>query len=197
MEKTCEIRKFIKPKELVDMFYGFIIENEIYNKYQKKLRKSRRGELGNVTYLINEASKAKTAEAYAKTPFYVLSFDDSEDFDYWIGDIMISWLSYLNEYLDSCNLKMKKILLLIRFLRENNITRKFKTKLMFEHSFYDDSEYSLIYLLKNSIVHEIDITTIIKFESYDEYRFWGNIQEKWEKFCGMKNIKISKNSFLC
>lgn len=197
MEKTCEIRKFIKPKELVDMFYGFIIENEIYNKYQKKLRKSRRGELGNVTYLINEASKAKTAEAYAKTPFYVLSFDDSEDFDYWIGDIMISWLSYLNEYLDSCNLKMKKIVLLIRFLRENNITRKFKTKLMFEHSFYDDSEYSLIYLLKNSIVHEIDITTIIKFESYDEYRFWGNIQEKWEKFCGMKNIKISKNSFLC
>lgn len=197
MEKTCEIRKFIKPKELVDMFYGFIIENEIYNKYQKKLRKSRRGELGNVTYLINEASKAKTAEAYAKTPFYVLSFDDSEDFDYWIGDIMISWLSYLNEYLDSCNLKMKKIVLLIRFLRENNITRKFKTKLMFEHSFYDDSEYSLIYLLKNSIVHEIDITTIIKFESYDEYRFWGNIQEKWEKFCCMKNIKISKNSFLC
>ena len=181
MEKNCDIRKIINPNELVDVFYGFVIENEIYNKYQKKLKKSRRGELGNVTYLINEVSKAKTAEAYAKTPFYVLSFDDGEDFDYWIGDIMISWLSYLNEYLDSCNLKMKKIALLIRFLRENNITRKFKTKLMFEHSFYDDSECSLIYLLKNSIVHEIDITTIIKFESYDEYRFWGNIQEKWEK----------------
>ena len=181
MEKNCDIRKSINPNELVDVFYGFIIENEIYNKYQKKLRKSRRGELGNVTYLINEVSKAKTAEAYAKTPFYVLSLDNGEDFDYWIGDIMISWLSYLNEYLDSCNLKMKKIALLIRFLRENNITRKFKTKLMFEHSFYDDSECSLIYLLKNSIVHEIDITTIIKFESYDEYRFWGNIQEKWEK----------------
>lgn len=194
MEKNCDIRKIINPNELVDVFYGFIIENEIYNKYQKKLRKSRRGELGNVTYLINEASKAKTSEAYAKTPFYVLSFDDGEDFDYWIGDIMISWLSYLNEYLDSCNLKMKKIVLLIRFLRENNITQKFKTKLMFEHSFYDDSECSLIYLLKNSIVHEIDITKIIKFESYDEYRFWGNIQEKWEKFI---HIKISKNSFLC
>lgn len=181
MEKNCDIRKIINPNELVDVFYGFIIENEIYNKYQKKLRKSRRGELGNVTYLINEASKAKTSEAYAKTPFYALSFDDGEDFDYWIGDIMISWLSYLNEYLDSCNLKMKKIVLLIRFLRENNITRKFKTKLMFEHSFHDDSECSLIYLLKNSIVHEIDITKIIKFESYDEYRFWENIQEKWEK----------------
>ena len=181
MEKNCDIRKSINPNELVDVFYGFIIENEIYNKYQRKLRNSRHVELGTVTYLINEASKAKTSEAYAKTPFYVLSFDDGEDFDYWIGDIMISWLSYLNEYLDSCNLKMKKIALLIRFLRENNITRKFKTKLMFEHSFYDDSECSLIYLLKNSIVHEIDITTIIKFESYDEYRFWGNIQEKWEK----------------
>ena len=65
---------------------------------------------------------------------------------------------------------------------------------MFEHSFYDDSECSLIYLLKNSIVHEIDITKIIKFESYDEYRFWENIQEKWEKFI---HIKISKNSLLC
>lgn len=88
MEKNCDIRKSINPNELVDVFYGFVIENEIYNKYQKKLRKSRRGELGNVTYLINEASKAKTAESYAKTPFYVLSFDDGEDFDYWIGDIM-------------------------------------------------------------------------------------------------------------
>lgn len=67
MEKNCDIRKIINPNELVDVFYGFIIENEIYNKYQKKLRKSRRGELGNVTYLINEASKAKTSEAYAKT----------------------------------------------------------------------------------------------------------------------------------
>ncbi len=181
MEKNCDIRKIINPNELVDVFYGFIIENEIYNKYQKKLRKSRRGELGNVTYLINEASKAKTAEAYAKTPFYVLSLDNGEDFDYWIGDIMISWLSYLNEYLDSCNLKMKKIALLIRFLRENNITRKFKTKLMFEHSSSEDLECNLIYLIKNNIVHKIDITTIISFESYDEYRFWGNIQEKWEK----------------
>ena len=181
MEKNCDIRKIINPNELVDVFYGFIIENEIYNKYQKKLRKSRRGELGNVTYLINEASKAKTAEAYAKTPFYVLSLDNGEDFDYWIGDIMISWLSYLNEYLDSCNLKMKKIALLIRFLRENNITRKFKTKLMFEYSSSEDLECNLIYLIKNNIVHKIDITTIISFESYDEYRFWGNIQEKWEK----------------
>lgn len=41
MEKTCEIRKFIKPNELVDIFYKFIIENNIYNKYQKKLRESK------------------------------------------------------------------------------------------------------------------------------------------------------------
>ena len=182
MEKNCDIRKSINPNELVDVFYGFIIENEIYNKYQKKLRKSRRGELGNVTYLINEASKAKTSEAYAKTPFYVLSFDDGEDFDYWIGDIMISWLSYLNEYLDSCNLKMKKIALLIRFIRENNITKKFKTKLMFDYSFFEDSEYKLINVLKHNMVFNIDITKIISFESREEYQFWENIQEKWQKF---------------
>ena len=36
MEKNCDIRKSINPNELVDVFYGFIIENEIYNKYQKK-----------------------------------------------------------------------------------------------------------------------------------------------------------------
>ena len=182
MEKNCDVRKIINPNELVDVFYGFVIENEIYNEYQKKLRKSRRGELGNVTYLINEVSKPKTAESYAKTPLYVLSFDDGEDFDYWIGDIMISWLSYLNEYLDSCNLKMKKIVLLIRFLRENNITRKFKTKLMLEHTFYDDSEYNLINVLKRNMVFKIDITKIISFESREEYQFWENIQEKWQKF---------------
>ena len=49
MEKNCDIRKIINPNELVDVFYGFVIENEIYNKYQKKLRKSRRRELGNET----------------------------------------------------------------------------------------------------------------------------------------------------
>lgn len=182
MEKNCDIRKIINPNELVTMFFRFIIENEIYNKYQRKLRNSRHVELGIVTYLINEASKTKTSEAYIRTPFYVLSFKNSEDFDYWIGDIMISWLSYINEYLDSYNSKIEKIALLIRFLRENNITRKFKAKLMFEYSFYDDSECSLIYLLKNRIVSKIDITKIISFESYDECRFWGNIQEKWEKY---------------
>ena len=78
MEKNCDIRKSIKPNELVDVFYGFVIENEIYNKYQKKLRKSRRGELGNVTYLINEASKAKTAEAKNTLRRLIKIYNDSD-----------------------------------------------------------------------------------------------------------------------
>lgn len=129
MEKTCEIRKFIKPNELVDIFYSFIIENNIYNKYQKKLRESKHVELGNVTYLINEVSKTKTAKAYVNTPLYVLSFKDGEDFNYWIDNIMISWQSYISKYLDSCNCKIEKIALLIRFLRENNITKSSKQNL--------------------------------------------------------------------
>ena len=178
MEKTCEIRKFIKPNELVDVFYKFIIENNIYNKYQKKLRESKHLELGNVTYLINEVSKTKTANAYVKTPFYLLSFKDGEDFNYWIDNIMISWVSYISKYLG----KIEKIALLIRFLRENNITKKFKTKLMFDYSFFEDSEYNLINVLKHNIVCKIDITKIISFESREEYQFWENIQEKWQNF---------------
>ena len=108
MEKNCDIRKIINPYELVDIFYSFIIENNIYNKYQKKLRESKHVELGNVTYLINEVSKTKTANAYLKTPFYVLSFKDGEDFNYWIDNIMISWQSYISKYLDSCNCKIEK-----------------------------------------------------------------------------------------
>ena len=38
MEKNCDIRKIINPNELVNIFYKFIVENNIYNKYQKKLR---------------------------------------------------------------------------------------------------------------------------------------------------------------
>ena len=182
MEKTCEIRKFINPYELVDIFYKFIIENNIYNKYQKKLRESKHVELGNVTYLINEVSKTKTEKAYINTPFYVLSFKDGEDFNYWIDNIMISWLSYISKYLDLRNCKIEKIALLIRFLRENNITKKFKTKLMFDYSFFEDSEYSLINVLKRNMVFKIDITKIISFESREEYQFWENIQEKFEKF---------------
>ena len=182
MEKTCEIRKFINPYELVDIFYKFIIENNIYNKYQKKLRESKHVELGNVTYLINEVSKTKTEKAYVNTPFYVLSFKDGEDFNYWIDNIMISWLSYISKYLDLRNCKIEKIALFIRFLRENNITKKFKTKLMFDYSFFEDSEYSLINVLKRNMVFKIDITKIINFESREEYQFWENIQEKWEKF---------------
>ena len=128
MEKTCEIRKIIKPNELVNIFYKFIIENNIYNKYQNKLRESKHVELGNVTYLINEVSKTKTAKAYVNTPLYVLSFKDGEDFNYWIDNIMISWQSYISKYLDSCNCKIEKIALLIRFLRENNITKKVQNK---------------------------------------------------------------------
>lgn len=182
MEKTCEIRKFIKPNELVDIFYKFIIENNIYDKYQKKLRESKHVELENVTYLINEVSKTKTANAYVKTPFYVLSFKDGEDFKYWIDNIMISWVSYISKYLDLFNCKIEKIALLIRFLRENNITKKFKTKLMFDYSFFEDSEYSLINVLKRNMILNIDITKIISFKSPEEYQFWKNIQEKWQKF---------------
>ena len=182
MEKNCDIRKIINPYELVDIFYSFIIENNIYNKYQKKLRESKHVELGNVTYLINEVSKTKTANEYLKTPFYVLSFKDGEDFNYWIDNIMISWQSYIRKYLDSCNCKIEKIALLIRFLRENNITKKFKTKLMFDYSFFEDSEYNLINVLKRNMAFKIDITKIIGFESREEYQFWENIQEKWQKF---------------
>ena len=178
MEKNCEIRKFIKPNELVDIFYKFIIENNIYNKYQKKLRESKHVEVGNVTYLINEVSKTKTAKAYVNTPLYVLSFKDGEDFNYWIDNIMISWQSYISKYL--C--KIEKIALLIRFLRENNITKKFKTKLMFDYSFFEDSEYNLINVLKRNMIFNIDITKIISFESREEYQFWENIQEKWQNF---------------
>lgn len=186
MEKNCDIRKIINPNELVIMFFRFIIENEIYNKYQRKLRNSRHVELGIVTYLINEASKAKTSEAYIKTPFYVLSLESSEDFDYWIDDIMISWLSYINKYLDSCNFKIKIIALLIRFLRENNIMRRFKAKLMIEHSFFEDSEYSLIHIIKkierNNAQDKINIMTIMTSFTLNEYNFWGHIQKKWEQF---------------
>lgn len=182
MEKNCDIRKIINPYELVNIFYSFIIENNIYNKYQKKLRESKHVELGNVTYLINEVSKTKTENAYLNTPLYVLSFKDGEDFNYWIDNIMISWQSYIRKYLDSCNCKIEKIALLIRFLRENNITKKFKTKLMFDYSFFEDSEYNLINVLKRNMIFNIDITKIISFESREEYQFWENIQEKWQKF---------------
>ena len=41
MEKSCDIRKFITPKELVDIFYSFVIENRMWNRYLDKLRNSR------------------------------------------------------------------------------------------------------------------------------------------------------------
>lgn len=189
MEKTCEIRKFINSYELINIFYKFLMENEIYRKYTRKLRISRYkeiGEFGLLTYLMNEASKAKTTEAYIKTPFYVLSFDDYKEYDYWIENIMISWLSFINKYIDSCNYRTKTIALLIRFIRENNITRKFKTKLMSSYSFFDDSESKLINILKkiepNNAQDEINITTLISVKSYEEYQFYRNIQKKWQKF---------------
>ena len=53
---------------------------------------------------------------------------------------------------------------------------------MFDYSFFEDSEYSLINVLKRNMVFNIDITKIISFESREEYQFWENIQEKWQNF---------------
>lgn len=53
---------------------------------------------------------------------------------------------------------------------------------MFDYSFFEDSEYSLINVLKRNMVFKIDITKIISFESREEYQFWENIQEKWQNF---------------
>ena len=53
---------------------------------------------------------------------------------------------------------------------------------MFDYSFFEDSEYNLINVLKHNIVCKIDITKIISFESREEYQFWENIQEKWQNF---------------
>ena len=53
---------------------------------------------------------------------------------------------------------------------------------MFDYSFFEDSEYNLINVLKRNMVFKIDITKIISFESREEYQFWENIQEKWQKF---------------
>ena len=53
---------------------------------------------------------------------------------------------------------------------------------MFDYSFFEDSEYNLINVLKHNMVFKIDITKIISFESREEYQFWENIQEKWQKF---------------
>ena len=51
---------------------------------------------------------------------------------------------------------------------------------MFDYSFFEDSEYNLINVLKRNMVFKIDITKIISFESREEYQFWENIQEKWQ-----------------
>ena len=53
---------------------------------------------------------------------------------------------------------------------------------MFDYSFFEDSEYNLINVLKHNMVFKIDITKIISFESREEYQFWENIQQKWQKF---------------
>ena len=53
---------------------------------------------------------------------------------------------------------------------------------MFDYSFFEDSEYNLINVLKRNMAFKIDITKIIGFESREEYQFWENIQEKWQKF---------------
>lgn len=189
MEKSCDIRKFITPKELVDIFYSFAIENRMWNRYLDKLRNSRFREIGNelcADYLINEISKTKTTEEYIKTPLYVLSLNDYTEYTYWIDDIMTSWLSYINKYLDSCDFRIKTIQLLIRFLRENNIIRRFKTKLMIEYSSFGDSEYSLIHILKkietNNAQDEINIMALMTSLTLNEYNFWAHIQKKWEQF---------------
>ena len=189
MEKSCDIRKFITPKELVDIFYSFAMENRIWNRYLDKLRNSRFREIGNelcADYLINEISKAKTTEEYIKTPLYVLSFNDYTEYNYWIDHIMTSWLSHINKYLDLCDFRTKTIQLLIRFLRENNIIRRFKTKLMIEYASFGDSEYSLIHILKkietNNAQDEINIMALMTSLTLNEYNFWAHIQKKWEQF---------------